>query len=184
MDLRPRTWLLPIALMVAALTPALAQESPQLPASIKALKCAKASGEVRVSYRIDGAIGPELLDSLEGGIPVTFVNKLTIVRRRALFFDKTLARMTVEVTVSMDTLTRQYTLSRRIGEGPPERTTTESRDAMEAWLTELHDVPISLPGDSDKGVLELRVKAEYERNYYVLWVLPWSLSAIDSKECR
>jgi hypothetical protein len=184
MTLRPLTWILAIALLAGTIAPVRGQESPELPATIKGLKCEKQGAAVKVAYRIDGALGPELRSSLDSGIAVTFVHKLSVVKRRALFFDKTLARLTLEVTVSMDTLTGQYTLTRKVGDHPAQTTTTERKQTMEAFLTEVNDVVIPLPDKPEKGVIELHVKAEYERDYYVLWVLPWSLSALDDKECR
>ena len=57
---------------------------------------------------------------LESGMELTFVHRLTVVRRRALFFDKVLARRTITVSAEQDTLTKQYTLRRRVGDQPEE----------------------------------------------------------------
>ena len=168
----------------ASIMPVRGQAPPDLLARIKGLKCAKQEGSVRVSYRMDGALGPEVRKNLERGIPVTFIHRLSVVRRRALFFDKQLARKTIEVTVSLDTLTQQYTLAKTIDGLPAETSTTDRAEEIGRWLTEVHDVVIPLPAEGDKGTIELRVKAEYETNYFVFWVIPWSLRVIDAKECR
>ena len=175
---------LAIVSLCAALAPARGQAQDVL-ASIKALRCRRIpEGAVRVSYRVDGALGPQVRKNLESGIPVTFVHKLSVMRRRALFFDKLLVRETIEATATLDTLTRRYTLTRKVNELPPETATTDRAAEADRWLTVVGEHVIALPEDANKGSLELRVKTEYETNYYLLWVVPWSLSAIDSKECR
>lgn len=184
MTLRPLPLSLTLALLWGAVQPAAGQANPAALAAIKGLKCLKQAGAVLVSYRIEGALGPEFRSTLESGLPVTFVHKLSVVRRRSFFFDKTLTRLTLEVTVSLDTLTQRYTLTRKADGNEVETVTTDKREEMEAWMTEIRGVVIPLPEESRKGALELRVKTAYESNYYVLWVLPWSLSALDDKECR
>lgn len=170
-------------LLLAGEGSARAQAPSDALATIDALKCRKQQGSVTLSYRVKGAMGPEVRSTLESGITVTFVHRLTVVRRRALFFDKSLAHKTIEVSATFDTLTQQYTLNRNV-DGVRSISSTDRLGEVERWLSDVHDVSIPLPPEGDKGTIELRVKTEYQTNYYVLWVLPWSLSAKDDKECR
>ena len=181
---RPLRLMMGMMILLPAALPAHAQAAPDLLAHIEGLKCVREDHSVRVAYKVEGAIGPEIRTTLESGLPVTFTHKLSVVRRRALFFDRTLARARVEATVRLDTLTKQYAMTREIDGHRVESATADSFERAQTWLTEVRGIIIELPKDAWSGTLELRVKTEYEKNYYVLWVLPWSLSALDEKECH
>ncbi len=161
-----------------------AQTPSDVLADIKGLECRKGEGGVRVSYRVKGAVGSEVRSSLEDGITVRFVHKLTVVRRRALLPNKVLARKTIEAAATLDTLTKQFALTRKIDDVMAGTATTDRPDEVERWLSEVHDVLIPLPEKSDRGPIELKVNTVYQTNYFVLWVLPWPLSAKGDEECR
>ena len=169
--------------MTAATPPARAQAPADALATVKEMKCMKESAGVIVSFRLDGALGPEDRATIESGIPVTFVHRLTIFKRRQLFFDKSLARRTVEVAASLDTLTKQYTLNRTIDGVASGSSTTDSYEVAERWLSEVNRLEIALPPDVTKQNIELRVRSEY-RHIYAVYLFPWSLAALGDGGCR
>lgn len=173
-------------LCVASVSPVHGQAPSDALAQISesTLKCRRQGSTVLVSYHLDGAIGPEVRSSLDSGITVTFIHKLTVWKRRAFFFDKSLVSRKIEASASLDTLTQQYTLRRVVDGSVTESSSTDRVDEVERWLSDVHNATIQLPDDGNRGSIELRVKAEYQPNYYVLWVLPWTLSAKGDKECR
>src|SRR5262245_54062808 len=102
---------IPLALCIA---PSFGQAPSDAVAEFTDKQCRLGAGKAIVSYRLDRkAVGPEGREMLEGGGTLTFVHRLQIMRRR-LFFDKLLARTTIEVSASLDTLTHQYTLTRKV----------------------------------------------------------------------
>ena len=110
-------------------------------------------------------------------------HKLSVVRRRALFFDKTLARATVEATVRLDTLTKQYAMIREIDGHRVESASADSFERAQVWLTDVHGIMIELPKDAGSGTLEVRVKTEYEKTLRSCGCFPFP-SALDEKECQ
>ncbi len=181
--LRLLTALLLLLAAASAIAPATAQIPTDALATVKEMTCAKAKGGVLASFRLEGALGTEDRTTLESGIPITFVHRLTVFKRRALFFDRLLVRMTIEVTATLDTLTKQYTLKRKVDGVEAGTTTADSYAAAEKWLSAVDEVELKLPEAELRENIELRVRSEYRR-IYAVYLFPWSLAAVDEKGCR
>jgi hypothetical protein len=178
----------PLALAVLFLAgawarPAWGQATTDALAQVRIDKCRREAGRVVVSYHLVGALRPEDRKDLEEGQTLSFTHRVDIYRRRTFFADKWLSRRTVETTATLDTLTLQYTLTRKIDEGAVETKTTENPLEMEKWLSEVRNLPIGLPEDEGRGALEARVTTKY-RKTFLLFVWPYDLPAKGSGECR
>ena len=172
-----------LAALAAAAYPARAQAPPESLASIDALNCDLVRGQARISFRVEGALGPKTIRDLDAGAVVSFVHTMTLRKRGFLWFHRTLASATVEVTAKLDTLTQQYTLTRRIGERPAETRTTDDREEMERWMEDVKDLEMPLPPDSGTGSVLLKVRTDYQKTF-LLFFMPWSQNAIREVECR
>ena len=165
-------------------TQSFAVEPAEAFATITGINCDRAGDGVTVSYRLVRAFGQQVKDALEGGETVRFTHDLTVTRRRKGWFSKTLSTMSIETTVSLDTLTHQYTLGRKIGEGQPEVTTTDRADEADRWLSVVDRVRVDLPpGSARAETLDLKVKATYGRDF-LLFLFLRPLTADDRAECR
>ena len=123
-------------------------------------------------------------DALESGEIVKFVHEITVSRRRKSWFAKSLVTESIELTVGLDTLTHQYTLGRKRGGRALETSTTDKKEDVERWLSVIDSVPVDLPpGSADAATLEVKIKATYGRDF-LLFLIPWSLTAIAKAECR
>ena len=140
-------------------------------------------GAVVVTYHLEGAVQPEDRKELESGQTVTFTHRIDVYRRRSFFADRWLARRTIETSASLDTLTEQYTLTRRIDDGAAETTSTERVPVMEKWLGEVRNFTVEVPPNESRGTLEVRVKTQYRKGF-LLFVWPRELTAVGDAECR
>lgn len=163
--------------------PARAQAASDALALVKVDKCRREPGRVVVSYHLEGALRLEDRKDLEGGQTLTFTHRVELFRRRAFFADKWIGRRTIESTATLDTLTEQYTLTRKIDDAIVETKTTEKPLEMEKWLCEVRNLPIDLPADEAHGAIEVRVTTKY-RKTFLLFVWPYELPAKGSGECR
>lgn len=150
-------------------------------ARIKDLEVRTLHGELRVSFRVEGAFSQETLERLESGIPVTFRHRVEVLARRAfpLLPWRVLGRTTVEATAKYDSLTRQYSLLRRIRREVPEdpasaveetTLTTALLSETESWMASVPDVPLPgvAPVMADQK-LRVKVKTVLGRRYRFLF---------------
>jgi len=141
-----------------------------------------------VSFDVTDAFSEDTLERIQSGIPVSFLHRIDIVRKRVMLWPaKDLARTRVVTEATYDSLTRQYSLLRRTefktrrkdDALPPDeqRRTTESQEEMKRWMTELRDVPVYDPSRElpDDG-LRLRVESSLGR-HFVLLIFPSTIDA-------
>ena len=157
-------------------------ESPR--PAIEGLRLEHGDAGIRVSFRLTGAFNEDVLERVHSGMRLSFEHKIVLLGRRIvpLFPRVTLARTVVVTTVQYDSLTRRYDLERRtVGkdwpehETPPERIeqrATQSREEMEAWMSEVAGVALPDPPDDRDDPLKIRVRTDLGMRF-VLMFLPW-----------
>ena len=155
-------------------------QEPRLPANIRGLSVNYKNGSLLVSFRVEGAFSPPVLEKLASASAVKFVHKIRVVRRRGLF-GRTLDQKTVETTARYDNLTRQYALDRAVDGTSVESRTTDSDAEMRRFMTEVHDLPV---GDretlSGEEHILVKVRSEYE-DTWLLFLFPWTYHAEGEK---
>jgi uncharacterized protein DUF4390 len=139
---------------------------------------ADASGhDLYASYALKGAFSDEIREQIASGLPITFSYYLEVARRRPLWFDKVLSRRTITTTATYDTLTHQYSLSKRVNDEVAETSVAVSEAEMMRWMTTLERVrladPTSLEGAEDDS-LYVRVKSRIQRRF-ILFFIPWDV---------
>jgi hypothetical protein len=164
-------------------TRALAQEPQDVLAAIASLNCDLRGKSVRVSYVVQGALDTDTRSSLESGLTVKIVHDLSLVRRRGFVFRRTLGHRTVEVTASLDTLTKQYALTRQVEGQPVQTQSTDSLAEVDRWLTEVHE-SLDAPSEIPAGGLDVKVETVSYRRRMIFNIIPWPVSARDTAECR
>ena len=175
-----------LLLMVVGLTPAGgAVNAPALiswalmpqGAAVATLTADATQHDLYATLAVTGAFDGELREQIATGLPVTFSYFLEVARRRALWFDKVLVHKTVTTTVTLDTLTRQYSLTRRVNDEVTETSVAVDEAEMMRWMTRLDHVrladPSALEGVED-GSLYVRVKSRFQRKF-ILYFIPWEV---------
>ena len=144
-------------------------------AEIRELQVRNTPNDLSVSFTLHGSITDEIREQIRSGLPVTFSHYLEVIQKRTAWFDKTLVKKVVRVTVTYDTLTRQYRLTRSVDGEVMETSVTERETEMERFMTAIERQrlcdPSDLPGDRR---LALRVKSRIRRRF-VLFFIPWNL---------
>ncbi len=68
----------------------------------------KPYNHVIVSAKIKGAFTPEIIETIQSGVPVTFTYFLQLKRQRSLLWNETERRMSIKRMVKFDTLRKEY----------------------------------------------------------------------------
>lgn len=149
-------------------------------ASIQGLDVKTGDGTLTVSFRIEGAFTPDVLDRVRSGMAVTFSHRVELLARRTVPIvpSRLLGRTVVETTVKYDTLTRQYYLSRRTTKEGSDRddatreeieATTAAESEMQSWMTSVQDVALATPPPGAAGrKLRVKVRTVLGRRYRLL----------------
>jgi len=171
-------WLLLTALVPAA-TPLAAPAPGPLSggASVASLTADTTEHDLYLSFSLEGAFSDETREEIATGLPVTFTYELELARRRPLWFDKTLVRRTIATTVTYDTLTHQYRLSKRVNDEVAESSVAVNEADMMRWMTHLERVRLADPTILDDPLddsLYVRVRSRI-RKRFILFFIPWNV---------
>jgi hypothetical protein len=129
----------------------------------------------QASCRLEGGMTPEVEEEIAAGLATTIEYRLHVYRRRSGFFDQLILKRRIECTVRYDTLTQQYTLTRRLDEDLQETRVTDDPAAMREFMTSLKAVPL-LKTEALKPGEEYYLKAK--SNLGLVWrfyVIPWPM---------
>jgi hypothetical protein len=138
----------------------------------------KEAGRIVVSFDLRDAVSEDVLERIHSGIPVVFRCRLQLERGRMFPVpDREYARAVQETRVAYDALTERYALERSLlsrarkqVEVPPPAVEERSADSLadvRAWLTQVREVPLSLP--SDPGLVE-RLRVDIDCNLGRRWI--------------
>lgn len=126
------------------------------------------------SCRLEGGLTPDVEEEIAAGIPKTIEFRLQVYRRRAAFADQLVLKRRIECTVLHDSLTQQYTLTRRVDGELQESQVTDAAPAMRAFMTALDGVPLvrvdSLEPESE---YYLKAKANLGGLVFRFYLIPW-----------
>jgi len=169
--------------LIVEATLVLALAAPAAPApaadgkvSLAGLEVDATAHDLYVSFTVDGAFTPEVREAIDSGLPVTFRHDVEVVRRRTLWFDRTLVRKAVTTTVTYDTLTHQYSLARSINDEVTETKVAINEADMMRWMTRLERIRVADPAglEVEPGdTVYVRAKSLLQRRF-ILFFIPSS----------
>jgi hypothetical protein len=144
-----------------------------LAAEIEKVQVESGAHLFRVGFRLRGAFTPEVEEVLASGLPVTFRHTLRAYRRRAAWLDRLLAEQRVDTTAQLDTLTRQYRLSRAIEGQMVDTRLTDKPEEMKIWMTAVEAIELPWQGNAEPtDLLYVKVKSEIQKRF-VFFFIPW-----------
>jgi len=172
-------------LLLAASPPARPKDPPQPRPSIDPLVTRADNDRLVVSFTLVDALSAETLERIHSGLPVTFWHSVEVTRSRVvpLWPARVLAEAKIVTSVDYDSLTRQYRLMRKTELRRAKDTvsteaerSTDSVDAMRAWMTELPEIEmIELDGPDARARVRVRVESALQRDY-VFYMFPTRLT--------
>lgn len=168
--------LIAVAALALALAAPAAPQTADGKVSLAGLHVDATDHDLYVSFTVDGAFTPEVREAIESGLPVTFRHDVEVVRKRTLWFDRTLVRKVVTTTVTCDTLTHQYSLARGINDEITETQVAINEADMMRWMTRLERIRVADPSTLEvepDDTLYVRVKSLLQRRF-ILFFIPSS----------
>ena len=136
-----------------------------------------ADGRVLASFLAGDAWTPEAREVVQTGLALTFTFDVELRRPSAVWFDGTLARVTVASSVKFDALTGTYQLT-RLRDGRVVRSeATRDEPAARAWMTTFEQVPLEPKQPLEANVeyyVRVRLYASPKRTFSLWSLWPWS----------
>ncbi|MCZ6669717.1 MAG: DUF4390 domain-containing protein [Acidobacteria bacterium] len=130
-------------------------------AKIQDLRVEILENRYQASFRVEGAFTPEVEERIASGLETSFRHRVRVYGKKTLWFDNLLLEMEVTTTVKFDSLTSQYTLSRRIDGELRVTEYTENPEEMRLWMSELDGIPL---GVADQFPVTDRVYVKVKSN--------------------
>jgi hypothetical protein len=135
-------------------------------------------GQVLVSFELSDGFTADVRDAIQSGLPTTFSYEVELRRQTSIWFDRTVASVTIAATVRFDNLTRRYQMSHAIDGRVEDAKPAEQLDAVREWMTKFERVPLSKTSALEtNGEYYVRVRAHTQpRNAWFFW--PWDRGAV------
>jgi hypothetical protein len=130
-------------------------------------------GRVLVSFRLTNGFSEETLAAIHSGLPTSITYDVALRKGVPIWFDRTLASVTVTVSAQYDNLTRRHQLSRAIDGRVEEVRSEENEEAVRAWMTTFVRLPLFATASLEpNGEYYVRVEARTRpRTAWFFW--PW-----------
>ena len=134
-------------------------------------------GQVQVSFDLSDGFTDDVRDAVRSGLPTTFTYTVELRRDAAVWFDTTLAAVTVSATVRFDNLTRRYEMTRTLNGAVDQGAPTEDDAVVRRWMTHFERVPVTATSRLEaNGEYYVRVRMQtHARNTWFVW--PWDNSS-------
>ena len=117
----------------------------------------------------------EMIEALRSGLPTSFTYSIEIFRDRPNWFDDSIARASVEVICTYNSLTREYLLNLRRDKHLVRSETFTDLAELERRMTNIDEADLFEIGDRKPYKLKVRVKADLMRGW-LMYVIPWEVS--------
>ena len=159
-------------ILLALLIPLIAS-APIIAADVVRVTSLAREGRVWVSFELADGVTPEVRDAIRSGLPTTFTYGIEMRRSMPFWPDRTMAAVTIAVSVTYDNLTRRHQLSRSLDGRLEDTRVTEDEAEVRRWLTSFDRVPLfTTSGLEANTEYYVRVLARSQpRDTWFFW--PW-----------
>ncbi len=156
-----------------------------LDARVERLEINNRDDTLTVSYRVSGTFTKDIIERIQSGIETAFEHRIKIYKKVPIFpVGKTLVERIILTSVRYDSLTKQYSLSKKVDDQTVETSVADTLDKVEKWMTEVNDFKmIGIEGIRGKKKYFLKVRASLAPNF-LLFIIPYDYSASKEKELR
>ncbi len=172
--LEPFTLLLLFCLLLSFSSPLQAAE-----ATLSDIIVTNTQEDLLVFFDIKGCFTREMEEAILNGIPTTFTIVIRLYRTRSVWFDASIASITLEHTIKYDSLKNEFRVTR--SEENDTKLVVKDFEAAKKAMAEIRNIRvIPLKELQERGKYQLRVKAELEKvrlplylHYVLFFVSLW-----------
>lgn len=116
-----------------------------------------------------------MTEALNSGLPTSFTYSIEIYRDRPNWFNSGVAKTSVEVICTFNSLTREYLLNYRRDRRLVRSETFTELAALERRMTVIEEIALFDIGPRRPYKLKVAVKADLMRGW-LMYVIPWEVS--------
>ena len=146
-----------LLLLLLQAGPALAQEP-----HIEGLHVTRQNQRILVSFELKDALGAEMLERVQSGLPTELAFTLRLERPRLFWFDRVFDRSTLQVVAMYNAVTREYLVNYKLDGRLIESRVVTDLAALERAMTLIHSLPAFevMEEESPVSRLQLTVRAD------------------------
>lgn len=127
---------------------------------------------IYVSFTFPGGFTDDMRAALRSGLQTTITYEIELRRRTPVWFDHTVAGVTVTASAQYDNLTRQHQLSRTVDGRSEEPRVTADEEEVRNWLTSLDRMPLfrtaGLEANTDYYI-QVRARSKPHTSWFLFW---------------
>ncbi len=128
--------------------------------------------QIRLSFKLLGALDDNLRKRLDSGLPTSFTFDFQLVRTRKSWFDRAVDSCSLEVGATYNAVTREYQINFKHDGNLIDSRVVKDAAELEAAMTEITGFPVfSIAGKNPQQRLRVRVRAEL-RTKTVFFFIP------------
>jgi len=172
-------------LILFLLSGQLLAQTDLLNARIDRLEVRNSGDGLTVSYKVSGSFTRDIIEKIQIGIETAFEHVIKIYKKIPVFpAGRTVAKKVVVTSVKYDTLTKQYSLSRKVDGLTVETSVTDRLDDVEKWMSEISNFKMgTIDALRGKRNYFLKVRTSLAPNF-LLFFIPYDYSASKEKELK
>ncbi|MEW5807564.1 MAG: DUF4390 domain-containing protein [Acidobacteriota bacterium] len=156
-----------------------------LNARVERLEIKNSNQFLTVSFKVSGTFTREIKEKIHSGIETAFEHVIKIYKKNPILpMGRVLLEHAIVTTVKYDTLTKLYTLQKKVNGQSFDTATTDRLEEVEEWMTEISDFKVgSIDPIKGKKNYFLKVRTSIAPNF-LLFFIPYDYSASKEKELR
>ena len=131
-------------------------------------------GAVYVSFTFTSGFSADMREALRSGLQTTITYDIELRREMPVWFDATIARVSVTASAQYDNLTRQHQLARTIDGRGEALLVTRDEEVVRQWLTSVERLKLfqasSLEPNAEYYV-QVRARSKPRTTWFFFWPL-------------
>ena len=127
---------------------------------------------IYVSFAFAGGFTDDMRAALRSGLQTTITYDVELRREVPVWFDRTVAGVTVTASAQYDNLTRQHQLSRTVDGRSEEPRVTADEEEVRSWLTSLERMALFKTAGLEPNAeyyIQVRARSKPHTSWFLFW---------------
>ncbi len=127
---------------------------------------------IYVSFTFARGFTDDMRAALRSGLQTTIAYDIELRREVPVWFDRTVASVTVTASAQYDNLTRQHQLMRTVDGRSEEPRVTADEEEVRAWLTTLERMPLFKTAGLEPNTeyyIQVRARSKPRTSWFLFW---------------